>query len=72
MIINPEKWGDYYVCNRAAMEWLVYEKLLPVLGYKNNYYFFYKDEKLEEILKKMPLHLKISNIISTRNVKKGL
>jgi len=72
MIINPEKMGDYYICNKAVMEYLIYEELLPILGYKKDYYFFYKDKKLEEALKRMPLHLKISNALSRKKIKKEL
>ena len=70
MLINPEKWGDYYICNRKVMEWLVYEELFPMLGYKKDYYFFYKDERLEEALSRMPLHLKISQIFTNKKAKK--
>lgn len=59
MIINPEIMESYYICRKKVMEWLVYEELFPLLGYKGEYYFFYKDEKLEEALKRMPLHLKV-------------
>jgi hypothetical protein len=61
MIINPEMLENYYVCNRKVMEYLLYDCLIPPQGYKGDLYYFYKDEKLEECLKKMPLYLKIFN-----------
>ena len=58
-IINPEILKNYYKCNRAIMEYLLYDCLIPIMGYLNNEYYFDKTEELEQCLKKMPLDLKI-------------
>ena len=58
-IINPEILKNYYKCNQAIMEYLLYDCLIPIMGYLNNEYYFDKTEELEQCLKKMPLDLKI-------------
>lgn len=67
MIINPEILQDFFICKKVVMEYLLYDCLIVPTGHKDGLYYFYKDTKLEECLKKMPLYLKISNVFTKKS-----
>jgi hypothetical protein len=51
---------NLYKCNRHVMRWLVYEMRLPVFSYdKDGHYYFAKTALFEEVIEKMPLHIKV-------------
>ncbi len=47
-----------YKTNRIISDWLQRQGL-PLFGVDENFYYYAKTEKLEEILKKIPFWLKI-------------
>jgi hypothetical protein len=59
MLINPEIIPKTFRCKQVIGEYLIYKLGLPVLSIKNNFYYFIDNDELREIIKGLPLWLKI-------------
>lgn len=64
MLVNFNVVGNKYQCNRQVMEYLVFKCSLAPIGYEGDKYYFVRDKKLDNFLKKMPLHLKMISLFS--------
>lgn len=64
MIVNPSYFikNPEYKCNKYVMEYLVFEKSIPMMGLDSTGFYFKKNDVLEECLENMPLHLKFLSI----------
>jgi hypothetical protein len=65
MIINSEIIDEKhkFACNKSTMEYLVYKCGIPLLSFRNGKYYFAKNDKLEECLKRMPLIIKLKSYL---------
>jgi len=59
MIINAEEYMDTFRCNQILANYLIYNKKVPLLSVKKNYYYFRKNELLDKALKSLPFYIKI-------------
>jgi hypothetical protein len=65
MIISPvSMYENTFKCSRRVMNYLVYERHLPVFGMQEHFYYFAKTDELEKALNEMPLYLKIINKVA--------
>jgi hypothetical protein len=62
MITNPEVIKNKYSCNKFIADYLIYEKHLSLLGQKGDVYYFTYSTELVEILKNLPIWLKVMKI----------
>jgi hypothetical protein len=64
-ITNPDKLPQdkIYWCNGIVAEWLIYEKHFPLLSKDGRRFGFAKTEKLENVLKDLPIWLRVVTII---------
>ncbi len=67
MIINPEILEDTYKCKKDIAMYLLYNCLLPSIGFDDKYYYYQKSDELVQCLKKMPLNLKIKALFTKLN-----
>jgi hypothetical protein len=59
MLNNPEVILDKFECNHIVANWLIYKKHLPLLGLKNQVYYFAKTDELKKAMKEMPIYVKM-------------
>jgi hypothetical protein len=50
---------NVYSCGKILADYLIYNKKLAVLGNKDKVYYFVLNKELEDILKSLPIWLKI-------------
>lgn len=61
MIINAKSIMPTFRCGRRLADYLIYKHNLSVLDVDMEYFYFFQDENLDMILKKLPLWIKILN-----------
>jgi hypothetical protein len=59
MIVNPLNTACLYKCSKRIMEYLVYDRKLPIYGLDGDLYYFAETDELKKALKEMPMGLKI-------------
>lgn len=65
MITNPSIIKNVYKTkNKHVEEYLILNCSIPLLGFDKKYFYFANTEKLRKHLRKMPIPLKILEIVS--------
>jgi hypothetical protein len=60
-VINPdrEQLNSWFKCKRRVGEFLVNEKKMPLIHRSKGYYYFVETEELKNIIKEVPLWMKL-------------
>jgi hypothetical protein len=66
MLVDASKYVKTYQCGKIVAEYLMYSAHLPVLDAKNDFFYFLDSKKLQDILGKMPLWLKVIDKLTPR------
>lgn len=61
-ITNIDDFSDKYECNSYIAHWLMFTKMIPLLGHKAKKFYFADTEILREALKEMPINIRIMTL----------
>ena len=64
MINNPESFPMTYRVNKQVANWLIYQRGIPLLGIKNEIYYFTHNYETYKAIKELPLWLKLLQFLN--------